>query len=294
MKSNCLVNDEMMASLPGNGRPRSELPITNKQKPIIGNSQAMQRIVNYINTISSANATILIRGESGVGKELIAKTIHCRSRRSDRAFVPVDCAASSGTSPIERELFGYEKGAISGTTGCRKGSLEIANGGTLFLEEIGALSPLIQARLSLVIKNTVFERIGGNKPVKVDMRIIAATTQDLEERIQEGTFNKDLYYELNVFPIFVPPLRERRQDVIPLANFFIEEYAKEFGKKVAKISLSAIDALIKSHWPGNIQELKGCIERALILSKDEIIHRHHLPPSLQGNSLTSKGQSNGP
>ena len=172
----------------------------------------MQGIDNYIDIVGRTNTTVLILGESGVGKERIARTIHRRSRRSDQAFVKVDCAALSETL-IERELFGYEKGAVSGTTGCRKGSLEIANGGALFLDEIGGLSPLLQAKLFLILRKREFERIGGNKPVKVDLRIVAATTQDLGERMEKGKFNKDLYYELTVFPIAVPPLRERRQDI---------------------------------------------------------------------------------
>ena len=239
----------------------------------------MRYIGEYIDTVSSTNTTVFIIGESGVGKRLIAKTIHDRSRRSDRAFVKVDCVALSG-SLLERELFGYEKGAISGTSGCRKGSLEIADGGTIFLEEIQALSPLLQAKLSLVLKNREFERIGGNQPIKIGTRIISATTQDLEERMDQGKFNKDLYYELNVFPIVVPPLRERRQDILLLANCFVEEYASELGKKKPKISAEAIDALMNYRWPGNVQELKGCIERAMILSTNDMIHLHHLPPGM--------------
>jgi Nif-specific regulatory protein len=279
MKSNCLVNDDARASLERNGGPKSELQIIDKPKTLISNSKTMQNIDDYIDTVSSTNTTVLILGESGVGKELIARTIHHRSRRSDQAFVKVDCAALS-ESHIERELFGYEKGAISGTTGCRKGSLEIANGGTLFLEEVGALSPLLQAKLFLILRNREFERIGGNRPVKVDLRIVAATTQDLEERMEKGKFNKDLYYELTVFPIVVPKLRERRQDIVLLANCFVEESAQEVGKKAPRISAAALDALMNYHWPGNVQELKGCIERAIILSADNMIHLHHLPPSV--------------
>ena len=249
----------------------------------------MQGIDDYIDIVGSTNTTVLILGESGVGKELIARTIHRRSRRSGQAFVKVDCAALPETL-IERELFGYEKGVISGTAGRRKGSLEIADRGTLFLEEIGALSPLLQAKLFLILKNRDFERIGGNKPIHIGARIIAATTQDLEVRTEQGKFSKGLYYELNVFPIVVPPLRERKQDIMLLANRFVEEYANEVGKNVPKISAAAIDALMNYHWPGNIQELKGFIERALISSKYEMIHLHHLPPSLQGSSLTSKGK----
>lgn len=275
MKRNCLAKDDTRASREEKRSSKSELRFQYQPKTIIGDSPAIQDIGNYINTVSSTNTTILILGESGVGKKLIAKTLHYRSRRSDQAFVKVDCAALS-ESLIESELFGYEKGAIPGTTNCRKGSLEVAHGGTLFLEEIVVLSPLIQAKLLLVLNNREFERIGGNKSLKADVRIIAATTQDLEERMEKGKFSKDLYYRLNVFPIIVPPLRERRQDIILLANFFIEKYAQETGKKVPRMSCTAIDALMNYRWPGNVQELKGCIERAIILSTDNMIHHHDL------------------
>jgi len=287
MKSNCLVNYDTGISLHGRGRPKGDLGIKDRPKTLISNSPAMQDIDDYIDTVSNTNTTVLILGESGVGKELIAKTIHYRSRRSDQAFVKVDCAALS-ESALESELFGYEKGAILGTTDCRKGSLTSADGGTLFLEEVGALSLLLQAKLFLVLKNRTFERIGGNKPIKVDVRIVAATTQDLEQRTEKGLFSKDLYYKLNVFPILVPPLRERREDITLLARFFVEESAKEVEKNVTGISSAALDALMNYDWPGNVQEFKGCIERAIILSTDNMIRLHHLPPGLQGSGLTAQ------
>lgn len=285
MKSNCLVNDDSRTTLGGNRGAKSGLSRGDSPKTLIGDSRAMQDVGDYIDTVSSTNTTVLILGESCVGKELIAKTIHYRSRRSDQAFVKVDCAALS-ESLIERELFGYEKGAISGSTSRRRGRLGIPNAGTLFLEEIGALSPHLQAKLSLVLKKREFERIGGNKPIKTDIRIVAATNQNLEARMHEEKFSKDLYYQLNVFPIIVPPLRERRQDIILLANFFIEKYSKEIGKDISGISPSAVDLLMHYQWPGNVQELKGCIERAIILSTDNMIYLHHMPPSLRGSRLT--------
>ena len=285
MKRNCLANDNTRALQEGNRGSKSGFLIKKRPKTIIGDSPAMQGISDYINTVSSTNTTVLISGESGVGKELIAKTIHYRSRRSNQAFVKVDCAALT-ESLLESELFGYEEGAILSTTGCRKGFLEIAHGGTLFLEEIGALSPFLQAKLLTVLKNKEFERIGGIKPIRIDVRIIAATTQDLEKRLENGKFSKDLYYKLNVFPILVPSLRERREDIIPLANSFIEKYAKETGKRMPRISVAAMEALMNYHWPGNVQELKGCIERAIILSRDNIIYYDYLPPQMLGYHLT--------
>jgi Nif-specific regulatory protein len=273
-----------------NRRLYSELRVKYRPQTIIGESKAMKNIGNYIDTLNSTNTTVLILGESGVGKERIAKAIHYRSNRSEQTFIKVSCAALP-ESLIESELFGYEKGAIWGAGGSRKGSLEIAAGGTLFLEEIGALTPLLQAKLLRVLKKREFERIGGNKPIKVDARIVAATNQDLEARMREGKFSKDLYYQLNVFPIIIPPLRERRQDTVLLANFFIERYAKEMGKDIIGISSSAIDLLTNYCWPGNVQELKGCIERAVLLSTDGMIHHYHLPPSVRGSTLTGRRET---
>lgn len=261
-------------------RLKSELRTRYRPDTIIGDSKAIQNICNYISTISNSNSNVLILGEGGVGKERVARAIHNQSNRADQAFIKVVCD-NLPESIIESELFGCEKGAVNGTAGWRRGGLDIANKGTLFLEDIGALTPLLQAKLLRVLKEGKFERCGGNKQLGTDVRIIAATSSDLERQVQEGKFRGDLYYQLSVFPIIIPPLRERKQDIVLLANFFVERYAREVGKEVNGISYSAIDALINYSWPGNVQELKGYIERAVVLSTDGIIHHYHLPPSLQ-------------
>lgn len=257
----------------------------NEEVNIIGGSNTMQMIYDYIDTAGRSNITVLIIGESGVGKERVAKTIHCRSSRAGKSFTKVHCANLS-ESPTESALFGHEKGAFAGATFLHRGSFEIADGGTIFLYEIGELAPILQAKLVGFLKKREFERIGGNKTIKVDVRVIAATSQNLEARIREGKFNEDLFYQMNVFPIIVPPLRERKTDIILLTDCFIKKYMKRLGKEVKGISFSAIDMLMNYHWPGNVRELENCIERAIILSTDGNIHHYHLPPSLQGNRLT--------
>lgn len=268
-----------------NQRLRAEIRVTYSSKNIIGNSQEMRNINELIDTASRSNITVLIIGESGVGKERVAKAIHCHSSRADESFIKVHCAALP-ESLIESDLFGYEKGAFAGATALHRGSFETADKGTLFLDEIGELPPVLQAKLVRFLKNREFERIGGNRTIKVDVRMIAATNQNLEELIREGKFSKDIFYQLNAFPIIVPPLHERKTDVILLADYFIEKYAKELGKEVTGISAAAIDMLMNHHWPGNVRELENCIERAIILSTDNMIHLHHMPPSLRGSRLT--------
>jgi len=228
---------------------------------------------------------VLLRGESGVGKELVAHAIHYNSRRADKPFVKV----SSGALPetiIESELFGHEKGSFTGAIAQRRGRFELAAGGTLFLDEIGDLSPATQIRLLRVLQEKEFERVGGTETVKTDVRIIAATNRDLETLIEEGRFRQDLYYRLNVFPIHVPPLRDRKTDIMLLADHFVEKYSRAHGKNVRRISTPAIDMLVSYHWPGNVRELENCIERAVLLSADEVIHGHHLPPTLQTAEAT--------
>lgn len=247
---------------------------------IIGNSKAMQDVYNLIAHVSQTDATILIRGESGTGKELIANAIHYNSLRSKKPFVKVNCAALP-ESVIESELFGHEKGAFTGAVAERKGRFELADGGTLFLDEIGDISASTQIKLLRVLQEKEFERVGGVKTVKVNVRLIAATNRNLEEMIKNGKFRADLYYRLNVFPINVPPLRERKTDIILLADYFVKKYSKLNVKDVRRISTPAIDMLMSYHWPGNVRELENCVERAIILSTDDVIHGHYLPPSLQ-------------
>ena len=247
---------------------------------MIGNSKAMLKVYDLISKVARTDTTVLIRGESGTGKELVANAIHYNSLRAAKPFVKVSCAALPETV-IESELFGHEKGAFTGAIATRKGRFELAQGGTIFLDEIGDLSPAMQIKLLRVLQEKEFERVGGTGTIKVDVRVIAATNRDLEELIEKGQFREDLYYRLNVFPIHLPPLRKRRTDIPLLADFFVEKYSKMHHKSIKRISTPAIDMLMSYHWPGNVRELENCIERAVILSQDDVIHGHHLPPTLQ-------------
>jgi Nif-specific regulatory protein len=264
-----------------NQRLQNQLQEKFRPANIIGKSNAMQHVFDLIFQVAKSDATVLIRGESGVGKELVAHSIHYNSSRAAKPFVRVNCAALP-ESVIESELFGHEKGAFTGALQQRKGRFELAHGGTIFLDEIGDLSAHTQVRLLRVLQEREFERVGGTDTVKVDVRIIAATNRNLEVMMTtEGTFRQDLYYRLNVFPIHIPPLRERRTDVLELANFFVEKYSKANRKYVRRISTPAIDMLMSYHWPGNVRELENCIERAVLLTTDDVVHGQQLPPTLQ-------------
>jgi Nif-specific regulatory protein len=252
---------------------------------IVGESGKMQSVYDLINRVANTNATILIRGESGVGKELVAKAIHDQSSRSEREMIKVNCAALPEML-IESELFGYEKGAFTGADKLHKGRFELADKSTIFLDEIGDLSPNLQVKLLRVLQEREFQRLGGRETVKADVRVITATNRNLEELIGRNEFREDLYYRLNVFPILVPPLRERRGDIPLLVNHFIEKYNEVHGLRIKRISSTAIDLLMTYHWPGNIRELENCIERASILSTDQVIRSHNLPPTLQSAQST--------
>ena len=252
---------------------------------MIGNSGAMQSVFDMMAQVAKSDTTVLIRGESGVGKELVAHAIHYNSLRADKPFIRVNCAALP-ESVIESELFGHEKGAFTGAIAQRKGRFELAQGGTIFLDEIGDLAPTTQIHLLRVLQEREFERVGGTDTIKVNVRVIAATNRDLEVLMAAGVFRSDLYYRLNVFPVHVPPLRERRTDISLLANHFVEKYSKLNFKDIVRISAPAIDMLTSYHWPGNVRELENCIERAVILSNDGVIHGHHLPPTLQTAETT--------
>ncbi|OQY39878.1 MAG: sigma-54-dependent Fis family transcriptional regulator [Spirochaetaceae bacterium 4572_7] len=268
-----------------NSRLHQELKASYKPDNIIGSSQVMQDVFLLIDQVSKSDATVLIRGESGTGKELVAHAIHYNSLRSDKPFIKINCAALP-ESLIESELFGHEKGAFTGAMVNRKGRFELANGGTIFLDEIGELSPAIQVKLLRVLQEREIERVGGSKVIKVDVRIITATNRSLEDEIIKRNFREDLYYRLNVFPIIIPPIRERKTDIIPLCDHFIEKYNKKNGKNIKRISSGAIDLFTSYHWPGNVRELENCIERAVIISPDNVIHGHNLPPSLQSADST--------
>ena len=247
---------------------------------IIGNSHEIRKVYEQVAQVAYTDTTVLIRGESGTGKELIAQAIHYNSLRSDKPFIQVNCAAIP-ENLIESEFFGYEKGAFTGALSRKKGRFELANGGTIFLDEIGDLSLMTQVKLLRVLQTQEFERVGGTETIKVDVRIIAATNANLEKLITEGKFREDLYYRLNVFPIFLPPLRERKTDILLLADYFMLKYSRKHGKTVKRISTPAIDMLMRYHWPGNVRELENCIERAVLLCEDQVIHSYHLPPTLQ-------------
>ncbi len=263
-----------------NERLQNQLKDRYRPKSIVGNSKTMQTVYTLIEQVSGTNATVLILGESGVGKERVAQAIHYASTRAAKPFVKINCAALP-ESLIESELFGHEKGAFTGATAARTGRFEAANKGTIFLDEIGEIPLPVQIKLLRVLQEKEFERVGGNTTIKVDVRIIAATNRNLDLLMEQGKYREDLYYRLNVFPIVVPPLRERKTDIMLLADYFIEKYSKEHGKTIISISTSATDMLMNYHWPGNVRELENCIERAIILCTDGVIHHYHLPPSLQ-------------
>jgi len=247
---------------------------------ILGNSHIMQELYEKIMLVAPTTSTVLITGESGTGKELIANAIFENSPRRNKPFVKVNI------------LFGHEKGAFTGASSLKKGRFEMADGGTIFLDEIGDLHISLQVKLLRVIQERNFERIGGTRPLPLDVRIIAATHQNLEEKIARKEFREDLYYRLNVFPLFVPPLRERKADIMLLADHFLEKYSKEFNKNISRISSEAIDMLVSYHWPGNVRELENAIQRAAILSNEMVIRSYHLPPSLQMADDTTEGIRN--
>ncbi len=247
---------------------------------IVGNSSKMRTVYNEISQVSNTQATVLIRGESGVGKELIADAIHYGSDRAKKPFIKVNCSALP-ESLIESELFGHEKGAFTGADMQKKGRFELAEGGSIFLDEIGELPLQIQVKLLRVLQERQFERLGGTKTIDCNVRVIAATNRKLEQAIEEGNFREDLYYRLNVFPIYVPSLRDRINDIPALVDHFIQKANKKNGTEIIRISSATIDMLMIYHWPGNIRELENCIERAAILSTDRVIRPQNLPPTLQ-------------
>ncbi|MCE9614056.1 MAG: sigma 54-interacting transcriptional regulator [Lentisphaerae bacterium] len=263
-----------------NRRLRVELGDHYHPSNMVGNCSSMRQVYEQINTVADSTATVLIRGESGTGKELVARAIHFSSSRKNNPFICVNCAALPETL-IESELFGHEKGAFTGALQQRRGRFELANGGTLFLDEIGDISPSVQVRLLRVLQERMFERVGGDKTIGVNVRIITATSQDLESRMREGRFREDLFYRLNVFPIHLPPLRERRSDIMLLADSFVQKYNQIYNKQIKRISTAAINMMMAYHWPGNVRELENCIERAVLTSTDSVIHGYTLPPSLQ-------------
>lgn len=263
-----------------NKRLRNELENKYRITNIVGNSNKMRDVFQMISQVSKSNATVLVRGESGTGKELVANSIHYNSHRAKSPFIKVNCAAIP-TNLIESELFGHEKGSFTGAIKKKLGKFELANKGTIFLDEIGSIGLDVQANLLRVLQEKEFDRVGGHQTIKTDVRIVAATNKNLEQAVEQETFRGDLYYRLNVFPIYMPPLRERKTDILLLADFFLERYSKENSKEIKRFSTPAIDMLMAYHWPGNVRELENCIERAVLLCDGGVIHSYHLPPSLQ-------------
>jgi len=285
------AEEERQRLLDENARLQEELKERFRPANIIGNAKAMQEVYDLIAQVARSNASVLLRGESGTGKELVAHAIHYNSLRADKPFVRVHCGALPETL-IESELFGHERGAFTGAVSQRKGRFELAHGGTLFLDEIGDITAATQIKLLRVLQEKEFERVGGTETLRTDVRLIAATNRNLEELIAQGKFREDLYYRLNVFPIRVPPLRERKTDILLLADHFVERYSKANHKTVTRISTPAIDMLMAYHWPGNVRELENCIERAVLLAEGDVIQAHHLPPTLQmpvPSRIASKG-----
>jgi PAS domain S-box-containing protein len=248
---------------------RHEVDRTSMFEEIVGASKTLKTVLSRIAKVAPTDSTVFISGETGTGKELIARAVHKRSSRAGRAFVSVNCAALAPTL-ISSELFGHEKGAFTGATQRRLGRFELADGGTIFLDEVGELLPETQAMLLRVLQEREFERVGGTHPVEVDVRVIAATNRDLKAAIGAGSFRQDLYYRLNVFPIEVPPLRERRDDLLMLVEYFVQRYASRAGKHVRSIDKKTLDLLQAYDWPGNIRELQNVIERSVILSSGSV------------------------
>jgi len=246
---------------------------------IIGQSRKMQEVFKIVDKVARTEATVLILGESGTGKELVARYIHYNSPRKDKVFVPVNCGALMETL-LESELFGHEKGSFTGAISTKRGLLEIASGGTFFFDEIGDVSPPIQGKLLRVLQEREFMRVGGTDTITTDIRLIVATNKNLEQCIKEGTFREDLYYRLNVVSVRLPPLRERKDDILPLAQFFLRRFNKKVGREICEIPEDVLGVLMGYDWPGNVRELENVIERAVVLATENAIEVSHLPDRL--------------
>jgi Nif-specific regulatory protein len=263
-----------------NLRLRDALGERLRPEHLVGNSHPMRELYARIAQVAPSDTTVLIRGESGTGKELVASALHYGSPRAKGPFVRVNVAAL-GEQLLESELFGHEKGAFTGATHTRIGRIEEAQGGTLFLDEVGDFSQVAQVKLLRVLQEREFERVGNNRTLRANVRIVAATNRNLEEAVAKGTFRHDLYYRINVFALNLPPLRVRADDVLLLANHFAAVFSQRMSKTITRISSPAIDALLAYHWPGNVRELENVIEHAVLLATDGVIFEHNLPPTLQ-------------
>jgi Nif-specific regulatory protein len=282
VKIHGLVEKEKEKLASENLRLKSELKKKFHPINIIGESKRMTDVYSSIDLVSTTKATVMLRGESGTGKELAARAIHYHSDRADKPFIKVSCAALPETL-LESEFFGYEKGAFTGAAAMKRGRFELAHTGTLFLDEVGDIPLSTQVKLLRVIQEKEFERLGGVETIRADVRLIAATNKDLEREVQEGKFREDLYYRLNVIPIFLPSLRERREDLPLLVQHFLERSNQENGKKVKRVSDEAWEYIMNYSWPGNVREMENAIERAVIMCQEEVIGREHFPFDLQAN-----------
>ncbi|SCY16855.1 sigma-54-dependent transcriptional regulator [Alkaliphilus peptidifermentans] len=253
-------------------------------KPIIGKSSELKHVLELVEKVAETNATVLIMGESGTGKELIASAIHYSSNRKEKPYVKINCGAIPDNL-IESELFGYERGAFTGAAARKIGKFEMADKGTVFLDEIGELSQTVQVKLLRVLQEKEVDRIGGGQPIKVDLRVIAATNRDLSLMVKEGSFREDLFYRLNVIPIHLPPLRERKEDISVLIDYFIDKYTKELGRTSMKLDEEVKNKMINYQWKGNIRELENVIERMVILSDNNVITSKHLPREILFDEL---------
>jgi DNA-binding NtrC family response regulator len=260
---------------------KTQLQEKYKISSIVSQSPKMEEVINVAARVADSKATVLITGENGTGKEVLAKAIHFKSSRKEKPFVAVNVPALTETL-LESELFGHEKGAFTGADKMRKGRFEIAHNGTLFLDEVGDIPQSIQVKLLRVLQEHQFERVGGTEKIEVDVRIIAATNKNLEQKIKDGTFREDLYYRLNVVSIKIPPLRERKEDILPMIENFIDKYSKENNKEKLEVSKEAIDVLMKYNYPGNVRELENIIERAVVLTRGKVIALNDLPINIRG------------
>jgi DNA-binding NtrC family response regulator len=269
---------------------REKIEELSRADEIVGESPQMQKVLELVRTVAQSDATVLIRGESGTGKELIARAIHANSSRRYFPIVPVNCGALPETL-LESELFGHEKGAFTGAQYRRKGRIEMADGGTLFLDEIGTISMKTQVDLLRVLETKEFTRLGASKPIRADFRVVCATNQNLEKMVESGQFREDLYYRINVFSIYLPPLRERRSDIPVLAQHFLHRFQTHPSRRISEISPEAMDVLVRYDWPGNVRELANAIERAMVIGKPPAIQPADLPFQLERATEAPGGDS---
>jgi formate hydrogenlyase transcriptional activator len=286
-----LLEQEQARLKAQNAYLQEELKSVHNFEEIVGSSPGLLKVLKHVERVAPTDSSVLITGETGTGKELIARAIHSASHRADKPFIKVNCAALP-SSLVESELFGHERGAFSGAIQRRIGRFELAHKGTIFLDEIGEVPPDVQVKLLRVLQEREFERIGGSQVIKADVRVIAASNRDLASSVQAGEFRSDLYYRLNVFPVHMPPLRERRSDIPLLAHFFVQKHAPRIGRRVSEVDSESMMRLTQYSWPGNIRELENVIERALILNSESVLHisteasvEQHAPP-LQVRGVT--------